>query len=455
VLSQLPPQNSGETPKEVWASREELETTVPDGKALPGDAKCRTMDPAEALCENDAQPVPRRGAILGVAVATSVVVYLPLYLSAIFGAWRIVGALVAHGLMGTIPFALARAAPQAANFDTPWFPRLRSHWLWFLGMVFILFACRLIAAALVYPLGSRQYPYPYYEIPTASGVILAGIILIVIGPIAEEIFWRGYFLEQLRKLTPSAVAILIHSLLFGLAHLHHHFGCFASIQAFLIGAVLGRWRIRFRSLLPLMLAHMIFDGVVTVPALMKQYKVAQIAKPIADSLAEHAKNVRLNPKCRQIAALTAEPVQEAVPAIIDYFADPGEDVRLYAMEVLDNVFRREAEPYLKEPLSSRDKNTLLSALSLIGIQRYSVYKQQVRDIAWSADDVAVQLSAVLTLWELNDEEGVRGIARSHPSARVRESAEQLLADPLRPSPADNSSQADRPEPPARSARRSR
>jgi membrane protease YdiL (CAAX protease family) len=411
------------------------------------------MDPAETLCDNDGQLVPRRGAVLAVAVATSVVVYLPLYLSVIFGGWRIAGALITCGLMGTIPFVLARATPRAANFDTPWFPLARSHWLWFLGMVFILFVCKVITAMLLYPLGTRHDPSP--EIPTAGSVILVGITLIVLGPIAEEIFWLGYFLEQLRKLTPSAVAILIQSLLFGLTHLHLHFGYFASIQAFLIGAVLGMWRIRFQSLLPLILAHMIFNGVVCVPRLTEQYRVAKLAEPIADSLAEYARNVRSNPKCRQIAALTRGPAQEAVPAIVDYFADPDEDVRTYAMTVLGGCFRREAEPYLKKPLSSRDKNTLDSALFVVGICRYSVYKQEVRDIAWSADDVVIQLSAVSTLRDFNDEEGLRGIARSHPKARVRESAERLLAWSSNPTAADSSPPAERPERAAKSAPSSR
>ena len=144
-----------------------------------------------------------------------------------------------------------------------------------------------------------------------------------------------------------------------------------------MGAVLGMWRARFRSLLPLMLAHLIFNGVVCVPRLREWYQVAEIPGPIADSLAEHAKKVRSNPKCRQIESLARQPAQEAVPAIIDYFADPDEDVCTYAMAVVGGCFHHEVEPYLKKPLSSRDKNTVGTALSLNGIRHYSGYKQEV------------------------------------------------------------------------------
>ncbi len=81
---------------------------------------------------------------------------------------------------------------------------------------------------------------------------------------------------------------------------------------------------------------------------------------------------------------------------------------------------------MKKPLSSRDKNTLDGAITVVGIGRYSAYKQDVRDIAWSVDDGRIQLSAVMTLYMLNDEEGLRRIAKSHSSEKIRGSAERLL-----------------------------
>ena len=292
-------------------------------------------------------------------------------------------------------------------------------------MVFLLFVCGIVAAILVRPLGLR--PSPTFAMPTQASVILGGAVIVLIGPVAEEVFWRGYVLEQLRRLVRPAAALLIQSLFFGLVHLHGSHGCLASIQAFLLGVVLGMWRLRLRSLLPLMLAHMIFNGVVSIPMLRQQYQLAQLIQPVADDRAEYFKNVRSNPKCRRIEAPSREPAQKAVPGIIHYFASPDEHVRTYAAEVLVQYFRREAEPYLKAPLSSSDKNTVHGALTVVGFCGYLAYKQQVRDVAQSADDSAIQALAVVTLQDLKDEEGLRGIAQSHPKARVREIAERCLA----------------------------
>ncbi len=362
---------------------------------------------------------------MALAVGVGVIGYFPLYLSVFYDRSNLAGALASYVVIGTVPFILAKAIPGAAKFEHLWFPPARLHWIWFIGMVLALFAGNAIAAILTSNLTIRNDPR--LDIPTTSSVVLLGGVLIVIGPIAEEIFWRGYFLEQIRKVTPSAVAVLIQSFLFGLTHLHLHLARSAFIQACLWGVIAGAWRVRFRSLLPLILAHMILNAAVVIPRLKEQYDIAEIAKPFADDLAKQTEKVRTDPKCRQIAALVKKPAPEAVPAIIDYFADPDEDVRTYAMTVLGGCFRREAEPYLKTPLLSRDKNTAGTALSLIGINHYSRYKQEVRDIAWSADiDLATQMSAVVTLGELDDKQGLRTIAQHHPSARIRSMAERVL-----------------------------
>ena len=68
---------------------------------------------------------------------------------------------------------------------------------------------------------------------------------------------------------------------------------------------------------------MIFNGVAVIPRLVTQYKLAKIAGPIADDLAKYARNVNSNPKCRQIEA-GQRAVQKAVPAIMEYFADPDD-----------------------------------------------------------------------------------------------------------------------------------
>jgi hypothetical protein len=231
------------------------------------------------------------------------------------------------------------------------------------------------------------------------------------------------------------------------------------VHAFLISTVFGIWRIGFRSLVPLIVAHMIINGVTAIPMLREQYRDADLMESLGDDfvgeIREQSERMRSNPKCRQIQELTREPAEKGVPAILEYFADPDDDVRLCAQVVLIRCFRKEGEPYLKAPLSSRERSTVQAALFVISMCGYAVYKQQVRDIAWSAEDAATQSSAMDTLLDLKDEEGLRVIAKSHPSPRIRSLAERHLGYLTRPIPANSPSPAKRPEPPPSLAPRSR
>jgi membrane protease YdiL (CAAX protease family) len=349
--------------------------------------------------------------LLAVTLGVEVFKYLAL-LPALQG-WILPCGLFYYGLATVVPFVVARVAPGAASFEVRWLPRAWYHWAWFLGMIVLLRACATFSYWLTSWLGSRSLPdYTLVPVETITPliVVLAGVQMVLVGPIAEEIFWRGYVLEQLRKLTWSGVALLIQSIAFALAHLHK--GPAYAISAFLIGAVLGAWRIRFRSLIPLMLAHVFLNATACAPLLKLQFDLAcSCAKP----------------ECREIERLTHEPVETAVPAIIGYCADPDEGVRNYAGAILTARYRGYAEPYLRQALVSGDKRALDEILSVVGMSRYSDLAQEVRDVVWSADDPHIQFSATMTLHEIGDVEGIRRVAQSHPRETVRKAAEKMLA----------------------------
>ena len=50
------------------------------------------------------------------------------------------------------------------------------------------------------------------------GLIVAGVMVIVVAPIAEEFFFRGFFYRALRNRFPILLAALFDGLLFGLIH---------------------------------------------------------------------------------------------------------------------------------------------------------------------------------------------------------------------------------------------
>jgi hypothetical protein len=242
-------------------------------------------------------------------------------------------------------------------------------------------------------------------------IAIAGIASILVAPIAEEVFWRSYFLEQLRKIAPSIVALISQSLLFALSHkwlLDR--GAIFLLAPFWYGLMLGIWRIRFRSMLPLVLAHAIVNAVAILPALKVEY--------------DYAANLWSNSRVRQIDSLTTQPTQKAIPAIVASLADPDKDASNYAILILTTRYGQEAEPYLKKALLSNEIGVVKNVLFLISLKRLSGFTEEVRRAAWSGNSRTVQLAATLTLRDLGDVEGLQEISRDHPDEIVRQTAQE-------------------------------
>ena len=127
----------------------------------------------------------------------------------------------------------------------------------------------MLAAAIVgHPLPPPRWPVGPLA-GTPIGIAFRVGVIVFIAPIAEEIFFRGYVLEQLTKLTRAGIALSIQSILFALAHLYAlalfssiSFTSFNLINHLLFGLIAGAWRIRFKSLLPLVLVHMLCNAAV-------------------------------------------------------------------------------------------------------------------------------------------------------------------------------------------------
>jgi hypothetical protein len=245
---------------------------------------------------------------------------------------------------------------------------------------------------------------------THAKVMLLGIYIVLLAPTCEEIFWRGYVLEQLRKVTHTPLAVLVESSLFALGHLLL-VGVVHSISAFLVGVLLSLWRVRLRSVIPLILAHVILNAVAGIPKLKTLYS----GTPILGK-----------PKVAQISRLTYEPAAKALPSLIGFLSDEDQDVCNYASVILLSRYRNDAEAYLKDALSSKDAKLVNAVLSIVEIAPYPALKDDVRRVAWSAADAAVQLLAVMTMMQLHDLEGLQEIAKSHPQEKLRRAAEGMI-----------------------------
>ena len=89
------------------------------------------------------------------------------------------------------------------------------------------------------------------EMDSIDDIVIMGIAIVVIAPFIEELLFRGYLHDQIRKGKGAAITVVLTSLLFSLVH----FSIVALLPIFLMGLVMGWARERSGSILPSLLLH--------------------------------------------------------------------------------------------------------------------------------------------------------------------------------------------------------
>lgn len=124
----------------------------------------------------------------------------------------------------------------------------------------------LLTTALIVSLFSWLFPsvdlqqvqeVGFDNLSARSDYILAFITLIIIAPLAEELLFRGYVYGKLRIAGGFIPAVLMTSLLFGVAHLQWN----VAIDTFALGLVLCGLREITGSIWAGVLLHMLKNGV--------------------------------------------------------------------------------------------------------------------------------------------------------------------------------------------------
>ena len=100
-------------------------------------------------------------------------------------------------------------------------------------------------------------------LPQSTVELLPFLALAITAGLCEEFLYRGFAMAVLARMgSPVWMAVLISSILFGLAHLYQGRGGF--VGTMLMGGVLGSGRIAFGSLVPVIFWHGAVDVVAGV-----------------------------------------------------------------------------------------------------------------------------------------------------------------------------------------------
>jgi membrane protease YdiL (CAAX protease family) len=114
-------------------------------------------------------------------------------------------------------FASRVAKPRAWHFGlrrAPFWPTLG----WAALGVFSFFVISAIYAGIVQPDAKQDVVESLGGDQGTFGLIIAGLMVIAVAPVVEEIFFRGFFYRALRSRFSIVVAALMDGLLFGVIH---------------------------------------------------------------------------------------------------------------------------------------------------------------------------------------------------------------------------------------------
>jgi len=203
-------------------------------------------------------------------------------------------------LMLLCPVMLIRAKPRLAAFDCQWFRWDRSEVKGFFVLLLGIYLISAAATPLIYffSISNRASLALHND---NHGIVFWAFILIygvVLGPISEEVLWRGYAQSTLTRSFGPSIGVLGQAVLFGLTHIAPPL---LVIETFLTGLLFGLWRHRRGTLLPLILVHMGINATYQAckwldleerlrPARAARYDTAQTAPPLAHALKLNTSN---------------------------------------------------------------------------------------------------------------------------------------------------------------------
>ncbi len=179
-----------------------------------------------------------------------------------------------------LPFWAAKLFPAYASLDYTWIRRPRTKIRWYVLLVALaLFVVTTMGALSKYT-GIPQLPTLQFKDISKLTVVFfvcQGLILTVLTPVSEEVFWRGYIQDQFSKCLGKRVALFLQAFLFALCHMRPVMGFWG---VFFHGLIWGFWRHKRRSLIPIIVAHMLVNGLYALATYPDLYELSRVKKSI-------------------------------------------------------------------------------------------------------------------------------------------------------------------------------
>lgn len=150
-----------------------------------------------------------------------------------------------------------------------------SGYLLYLGISFIISLLIIYTGIKIPGFQIQEKILPVFGQETIN-LIIAGILIVIIAPILEEIFFRGFLLRTLVNKWGIVLGSIISSALFAILHLQ--FGNI--IPIFILGLIINWMAIRSKSILPCIFFHIFNNAIAFTVELLILKEVIKIEEII-------------------------------------------------------------------------------------------------------------------------------------------------------------------------------
>lgn len=176
---------------------------------------------------------------------------------AIYGAMEPVILIMAAVLSGALLYAFFKVRGRSFRMETHLlrFRVNRTIWLPVILGLCLPIAITLLMMFIPFPQTIIDFYNENVSTLSTANPVLDFLSTVIVAPIIEEILNRGIVLSRLRTAMPLWLAVVLCSLLFGV----EHFDVYQGIYTFLISLVMCLVTIKFDSIYPSMIVHMLFN----------------------------------------------------------------------------------------------------------------------------------------------------------------------------------------------------
>ena len=148
--------------------------------------------------------------------------------------------------------------------------KIDTAWLVVAWLILIVMSIDLVIESSVFALieisGMEIEEESYWVDPESvnNAVIysLAVVNIVILGPILEEVIFRGYVLDTCRGFLQEREAVIISSCIFGL--IHYSYGPIGIVLISIGGGLYAWIRLRTNSLIPAIICHSIWNGIIVL-----------------------------------------------------------------------------------------------------------------------------------------------------------------------------------------------